>query len=108
MNARLFIDDDMAEGWAIGQLCGDDADLTTQTFAMFCDGSSNTREPLLTKSTALLGPISSADLIGLLLNGKASDEMLAAVCREVRARYLADDWTQQNIAGQIKVFTGVA
>ena len=107
MNARFALNEDDAQGWAIGQLCGEDADLTTQTFAVFCESSSNTREPLMTTSAALLGPISSADLIGLLLNDRASDEMLAAVCREVRARYLADSFTVQNIDGQIGYYLGV-
>lgn len=107
MNARFQPDEDDARGWAIGQLCGDDRDLTTQTFAVFCESSSNAREPLLTTSAALLGPISSAELVCLLLSGKASDEMLAAACREVRARYLADSFTEQNIDGQIGYYMGV-
>lgn len=106
MNARFKPDEDDARGWAIGQLCGGDRDLTTQTFGEFCNTSPNAREPLRTESAALLGPISSAELVCLLLNGKASDEMLGAVCREVRARYLADSLTQQNIEGQIGVYMG--
>ena len=108
MNARFQPDEDDAQEWATGQLCGADPDLTTQTFAVFCDSSSNAREPLLTQCGSLMGPISSADLVGLLLNAQATDEMLAAVAREVRARYLADDFTKQNIEGQIGVYLGVA
>jgi hypothetical protein len=108
MNARFQPDEDDAQEWATGQLCGGDPDLTTQTFAEFCNTSSNAREPLLTQSVALLGPISSAKLVCLLLNATVSDEMLGAVARELRARYLADDFTKQNIEGQIGVYLGVA
>lgn len=107
MNARFLPDEDDAGAWAVDQVCGADADLTTQTFGEFCNTSPNAREPLRTESAALLGPISSAELVCLLLNSKASDEMLGAVCREIRARYLADSFTQQNIEGQIGVYLGV-
>lgn len=108
MNARFKPDEDDAGAWAVDQVCGADLDLTTQTFAEFCNTSSNAYEPLLTKSSALIGPARSSELIGLLLNARTSDEMLAAVAREVRARYLADSFTQQNIEGQIGVYLGVA
>ncbi len=92
---------DRAEGFAIEQVCGDNLDLTTDTFGQFMQGMDETHHPLLVKDSALRGPITAGALLKLMFNGRNSDRMIAAATRELTARYLADPYTRRVIESEL-------
>jgi hypothetical protein len=103
---RIEVSDAMREAahpHAVAAVCGTDADLTAETFSEFvvlaCDDAE--RKPMLSKPAGwVLGPISSPELVSLLLTNH-SDAMLAAAVRELRARYLAADHTKAAIDNEV-------
>ena len=90
-------DTERAEIEAKSHVCGDNLDLTVETLSEFIATIDGEREPRLVKSMHLLGPISSADLLKLWLGKDLPDAFLAAVVRELKARYLAAPYTQRVI-----------
>lgn len=90
------VDDGPAVEWATEQITGDNSELTAETFTEFLMSADESRLPLLVSPSNLLGPISTTDLTKLLLQCRDDDFTLAAV-KELRARYLADDYTKRVI-----------
>lgn len=90
-------DTERAEIEAKSHVCGDNLNLTVETLSEFIATIDEEREPRLVKSMHLLGPISSGDLLKLWLGKDLPDAFLAAVVRELKARYLAAPYTQRVI-----------
>lgn len=88
---------DNAEGLALEQVCGADISLTTETLGEFLATVDEDRAPVLTKTPVLRGPISSAELLKLMLNRRNSDEIVAAATRELASRYLDCAYTRKVI-----------
>lgn len=90
--------------FAVAQVTGESTDLTVETFSEFVAKFDEEREHMLTGSTALRGPISNADLLKLVLRdpirSASSIFMTLDALAELRARYLADDYTQRVIASE--------
>jgi hypothetical protein len=99
---------DAARPHAVAFITGGDAELTGETFAEFAAShlSDETPLPLLTKPAGWVqGPVSNARLLCLLLTN-VSDAMTATAIRELRARYVADPYTQTVVDGQIDKLVG--
>lgn len=94
-NARC---QDAAEGQALRELTGGDADLTCQAFAAFIESSDSDREPVTSKEARpyILGPISNVELLTMMFRSPDFAHC-AAACHELKARYLADWLTQQRL-----------
>lgn len=89
-------DETPAFQWAVDQVTGSDADLTCEVFGEWIANLDGSREGLIEKSAVLLGPISSTELLRLVLQGK-HDAMVLDAVRELRARYVADEYTGSAI-----------
>lgn len=101
-NDRLAAEDEThraARRHAEAYATGGDPGVTQEAFAEFIQGHQHQeRRALLADSSGLIfGPASDAELLRMLLNG-SSDQQLAAVARELRARYIAAEYTQTEIA----------
>lgn len=86
---------------AIEQVCGGDAQSTAETFAEFVANEINSEEQDLLVSSTMLGAVlgvkpSNDDLLKIILSSRNLTTMYAAAC-ELRARYLADKYTQSVI-----------
>lgn len=91
-----------AEVWAVRQVTGDNCDLTTETFAEFIAKAGEEREPVQSKEARpyLCGPISNVELLMTMF--RSSDfAHCAAACFELRARFLADDYTRRVIDSEV-------
>lgn len=97
---------DDAEGFAHHQVCGADVNLTTETLGEFLADVDESRQPLLVKTDALRGPISSAELLKLMLDRRNPDQLIAAATRELASRYLADPYTRKVIDAEVERFMG--
>lgn len=89
-------DDSEAVAHAEDQVSGGDLELTSDTLGEFLREASDVRTPTLTYPDVLLGPVSTGELIKLVLQCKDNDMVLDAI-REIRARYLADSHTKRVI-----------
>lgn len=101
-NDRLAADDEThrsARRHAEAYATGGDPGVTQEAFAEFIGSPAHQeRRALLVCCKGLIaGPVSDAELLRMLLNG-ISDQQLAAVAREIRARYTAAEYTQTEIA----------
>lgn len=87
---------DTARVFARQHVLGGDTDLMADLLSNFTAGLNNDKTPLLVPSPFLRGPMSTADVISTLLTVVSTD-VLAAAARELRARYLADPYTQSAV-----------
>lgn len=94
---------DAAEGHAIRQVTGDDAVLTGMTLAAFFEDMSDERTALVSHEgrAMLFAPISNAELFKTMHRGEQA--YCYAATKELIARYLADEFTRQNINGRVEV-----
>jgi hypothetical protein len=96
-------DEEAAHRWAVGRLT-DGESLCLETFSEFIATATNVLKP--TRSHPVMyGPASDAELVKLILSCQRDDMTLAAV-KELRARYLADDYTKRCIADEVRVYLG--
>ena len=98
---------DKAQGFAIRQVIGDNAELTGQTLAEFIGDLDGKREPLMVKTDVLTGPISSAELLALMLDRRNKDSVIASATRELASRYLDCGYTRSVIDAEIEKFMEV-
>lgn len=98
---------DKAHGFALRQVTGDNAELTGETLAEFFGDLDGKREPLMVKTDVLTGPISSAELLGLMLDRRNKDSVIAAATRELASRYLDCGYTRSVIEAEIERFTEI-
>lgn len=99
---------DHAEGFALRQVCGEDVGLTTETLGEFLATVAEDRQPLIVKTDVLRGPISSAELLKLMLDRRNTDQMIAAATRELASRYLDDAYTRKVIDSELERVLGVS
>ena len=100
-------DTDKAQGFAIRQVTGDNADLTGETLAEFIGDLDGKRAPLIVKTDVLTGPISSVELLGLMLDRRNKDSVIAAATRELASRYLDCGYTRSVIDAEVQRFMEV-
>lgn len=100
-------DTDKAQGFAIRQVTGENAELTGETLAEFIGDLDGKREPLIVKTDVLTGPISTPELLGLMLDRRNKDAVIAAATRELASRYLDCGYTRSVIEAEIERFTEV-
>lgn len=100
-------DTDKAQGFAIRQVIGENAELTGETLAEFIGDVDAKRTPMLTKTQELTGPISTAELLHLMLDRRNNDKVIAAATRELASRYLDCSYTRSVIEAEIERFTEV-
>lgn len=91
---------------ALRQVMGEDANLTSETLAEFVGDVDTKRQPMLTKTPELTGPISTAELLALMLDRRQSDTAIAAATRELTSRYLEDPYTRTVIEAQMERLQG--
>lgn len=97
-------DQEGAHRWAVGRLT-DGEEYCLETFAEWVATLDWTRKPLLVKQPRICGATADAELVKLLLQAD-DDGLILATVRELRARYLADEYTQRCIAGEVDVYLG--
>ena len=97
---------DRAEGMAVRALLGEDVESTSDALVAFFSGLSEERAPLIVKTEVLRGPISTAELLKLMLERRNSDQMIAAATRELASRYLDDPYTRSVITDEMDRFMG--
>jgi hypothetical protein len=95
-----------AERFAHQQVTGDDIGLTTETLGEFLYTVDEKRLPLQVKTEALRGPISSAELLKLMLDRRNTDQVIAAATRELASRYLDHDYTRRVVDNALERFMG--
>jgi hypothetical protein len=100
-------DTEKAQGFAIRQVIGENAELTGETLAEFIGDVDAKRQPMLTKTPDLTGPISTAELLHLMLDRRNNDKVIAAATRELASRYLDCGYTRSVIEAEIERFTEV-
>lgn len=100
-------DTDKASEFAFLQVTGANAELTGETLAEFIGDLDGKREPLMVKTNVLTGPISSAELLGLMLDRRNKDSVIAAATRELATRYLDCGYTRSVIESEIERFTEI-
>jgi len=89
-----------ADRFGFEQVAGGNAELTAETFGEFVSLIADERAPLLVKSTLLLGPISSSELLKIMFDRRNSDAQIAAATRELATRYLEDEDTKRVILSE--------
>ena len=99
-------DTDNAYEHASRQVCGDDVRLTVETLGEFIACVDSTRLPVVTKTALLRGPISSAELLKMMLDHRNTDAVIAAATRELASRYLDDAYTRRVIDSAVERFQG--
>ncbi len=97
-----------AERYAHQQVTGQDLELTTETLGEFLATVDDKRLPLLVNTNALRGPVSSADLLAMMLDRRLSDLLIAAATRELASRYLDDAYTRKVIESKVDEYMRVA
>lgn len=100
-------DTEKASEFAFLQVTGENAELTGATLAEFIGDLNGKREPLMVKTDAITGPISSAELLGLMLDRRNKDSVIAAATRELASRYLDCGYTRSVIESEIERFTEI-
>lgn len=100
-------DTDKAIEFAFLQVTGANADLTGETLAEFIGDLDGKRAHLMVKTNVLTGPISSAELLGLMLDRRNKDSVIAAATRELATRYLDCGYTRSVIEAEIERFTEI-
>lgn len=100
-------DTDKAQGFAILQVTGANAELTGETLAEFVGDLDGKREPLMVKTDVLTGPISTPELLGLMLDRRNKDSVIAAATRELASRYLDCGYTRSVIDAEVQRFMEV-
>lgn len=98
---------DKAQGFAIRQVTGENAELTGETLAEFVGDLDGKREPLMVKTDVLTGPISTPELLALMLDRRNKDSVIAAATRELASRYLDCGYTRSVIEAEIERFTEI-
>ena len=96
--SKLCETSETADRFAFEQVTGGNAELTSETLGEFVSLIDEARAPLLVKSNLLLGPISSTELLKIMLNRRNTDAQIAAATRELATRYLDDDYTKRVIS----------
>ena len=96
-----------AKGLAIEQVLGGDIETTTGALSEFIATVGEERTNVLTKTPMLRGPISSAELLRLMLDRRNSDQIIAAATRELSSRYLDDRYTRKVVDNALDRFLGV-
>lgn len=99
---------DHAEGLALMQVLGNDVELTTETLGEFLATVAEERQPLIVKTSVLVGPISTAELLKLMLDRRNTDAVIAAATRELASRYLDDAYTRKVIDSEMERVLGVS
>jgi hypothetical protein len=87
---------DSIERWAHEQVTGADVSLTCELVQDFAQVMSSSREPVKTKGMCV-GPVSDYELIAVMSNRRAPDEVIAAATREFFTRYLDSDVTKAAV-----------
>lgn len=100
-------DTENASRYAHQKVTGQDLDLTTETLGEFLATVDDKRSDLLVKTDALVGPISSAELLCLMLDRRNTDQLIAAATRELATRYLDCGYTRSVIEAEIERFTEI-
>lgn len=100
-------DTEKAREFAFLQVTGENADLTGETLAEFIGDLDGKREPMMIKTDVLTGPISSAELLGLMLDRRNKDSVIAAATRELASRYLDCGYTRSVIDAEVERFMEV-
>ncbi|QIM51596.1 hypothetical protein [Hydrogenophaga crocea] len=100
-------DTTMAEVIAREQVTGANADLTCETFSEWVATFESDLTPTLHKPTLIYGAVSNPELLKVILSNK-SDELVLAAVKELRARYLADGYTQKVIEGLVSEYMEAA
>ena len=100
-------DTDKAREFAFLQVTGENAELTGQTLAEFVGDLNGKREPLMVKTNVLTGPISTPDLLALMLDRRNKDSVIAAATRELASRYLDCGYTRSVIDAEVQRFMEV-
>jgi hypothetical protein len=98
---------DRAQGMAVRALLGEDVESTSDCLVAFVSGITEHRTPLMVKTEAIKGPISTAELLKLMLDRRGSDQLIAAATRELASRYLDCAYTRNVIDGMADRFMGV-
>jgi hypothetical protein len=98
---------DRAESMAVRELIGNDLESTSDCLVAFVSGITEHRTPLMVKTEVLQGPVSSAELLKLMLDRRNPDQMIAAATRELASRYLDDAYTRKVIDGMTDRFMEV-
>lgn len=100
-------DTDKAIEFAFLQVTGENAELTGETLAEFIGDLDGKREPLMVKTDVITGPISSAELLALMLDRRNKDSVIAAATRELASRYLDCGYTRSVIDAEVERFMKV-
>ncbi len=100
-------DTDKAREFAFLQVTVENAELTGETLAEFIGDLDGKREPLMVKTDVITGPISSVELLGLMLDRRNKDSVIAAATRELATRYLDCGYTRSVIESEIERFTEI-
>lgn len=100
-------DTEKASEFAFLQVTGANEELTGGTLAGFIGDLDGKREPLMVTTDAITGPISSSELLGLMLDRRNKDSVIAAATRELATRYLDCGYTRSVIEAEIERFTEV-
>lgn len=95
-------DTEKASEFAFLQVTGENAELTGATLAEFIGDLNGKREPLMVKTDVITGPISSVELLGLMLDRRNKDSVIAAATRELASRYLDCGYTRSVIETEIQ------
>lgn len=98
---------DKAQGYAVRQVIGENANLTGETLAEFIADLDGKREPLMVKTDVITGPISTPELLGLMLDRRNKDSVIAAATRELASRYLDCGYTRSVIDAEFQRFMEV-
>lgn len=88
---------------AVAEICGADADSTSDVLGDYIGGLSGKREPLRTIGK-LIGPISDAELVSIMLGNSPDDSLIASACREFKARYIASAYASKVINNTVDKF----
>lgn len=103
---RVRIPSEAAQRYGVEKLT-DGEDYCLETFSEWVATVDWTRKPLQVKQPRICGATADAELVKLLLQAE-DDGLILATVRELRARYLADDYTQRCIQGEIDAYMGDA
>lgn len=89
---------------AVAEICGADADSTSDVLGDYMSDLSSVREPLRTVGK-LVGPISDAELISIMLGNSPDDSLIASACREFKARYIASAYASKVIDNTVDKYS---
>lgn len=98
-------DTTQAEIHAREQVTGGDADLTCETFSEWVACFDGNLQPTLHKPTLICGAASNPELLKVVLSN-TNDALVLAAVKELRARYLADEYTRHVMDDEVGRYLG--